>query len=122
MKILANENLPASFIHALRAKGHDVLSAKESMRSEADMVLLARAQSEGRVVVTQDKDFGELAFRHRLPAACGVVLFRLSGDDPDADISRMIAVVDSRPNWSGLFAVATNDRVRVRPLPKAGSP
>jgi predicted nuclease of predicted toxin-antitoxin system len=122
MKILAHENLPASVIRSLRDRGHDVLSAKESMRSEADDVILARAQSEERLVVTQDKDFGELAFRYGLPASCGVILFRLSGDDPDAEIARMVAVIESQADWSGQFAVATDDRVRVRPLPGTGTP
>ena len=54
-----------------------MLSVKESMRSVQDDVILSRAQAEQRVVVTHDKDFGELAFRARLPASCGVVLFRL---------------------------------------------
>src|SRR5690242_4444196 len=44
-----------------------------------DRDVLARAHSEARLVVTFDKDFGELAVRHRLPAASGVVPFRLHG-------------------------------------------
>lgn len=117
MMILANENLPGSAIAALRAAGHDVLWAKESLRGEPDDVVLTRAQSEGRLVVTQDKDFGELAFRFGLPARCGVILLRLTGDDPDADIARMLAVIGERLDWTGQFAVATDDRIRVRPLP-----
>jgi hypothetical protein len=39
---------------------------------------LERAQREGRVVMTFDKDFGELAFRHGLAASVGVVLFRIT--------------------------------------------
>jgi hypothetical protein len=50
-----------------------VLSVKESMRSEEDDVILARAQAEDRIVVTHDKDFGELAFRCHLPASFGVI-------------------------------------------------
>jgi hypothetical protein len=78
--------------------------------------ILARAQAESRIVVTQDKDFGELAFRRGLPAQCGVILFRLGGNKPDADNHRMVEVVESRTDWAGQFAVATDDRVRMRPL------
>ena len=49
------------------------------MRSVADDAILARAQTEERIVVTHDKDFGELAFRSQLPASSGVILLRLSG-------------------------------------------
>lgn len=63
MMLIANENLPATAVQGLRDRGHDVLSVKESMRGMDDAAILARAQSESRLVVTQDKDFGELAFR-----------------------------------------------------------
>jgi predicted nuclease of predicted toxin-antitoxin system len=76
MRFLVNENVTATVIRGLRDRGHDVLSVKESMRSEKDEAVLARAQADQRVVVTHDKDFGELAFRSKLPASCGVVLFR----------------------------------------------
>ncbi len=118
MRLLTNENIPESAVGALRDRGHDVLAVKESMRGADDQAILARAQIESRLVVTQDKDFGELAFRLGLPAEGGIVLFRLAGDDPDADIRRMVEVIDSRTDWAGQFAVATDDRIRMRPLPQ----
>jgi hypothetical protein len=85
-------------------------------------VVLGRAQAEARLVITQDKDFGELAFHRRLPATCGIILFRLDGEDPDEDIARMVAAVESRLDWAGHFAVVTGDSIRLRPLPAADSP
>jgi predicted nuclease of predicted toxin-antitoxin system len=82
MRFLVNENVTATVIQELRQRGHDVLSAKESMRAEQDDVILARAQAEQRIVVTHDKDFGELAFRSQLPSSCGVILCRLAGSTP----------------------------------------
>lgn len=67
MRILANENITGSVIEELRQRGHDVLAVKESMRGEQDDVILARAQAEERILITQDKDFGELAFRSHWP-------------------------------------------------------
>jgi predicted nuclease of predicted toxin-antitoxin system len=118
MRILANENIAGTVIRMLREHGHDMLSAKESMRSEPDEAVLARAQAETRLVVTQDKDFGELAFRWGLEASCGVILFRLSGSTPEQDNQRMIEVIEGRTDWAGQFAVVTDDRIRFRPLPK----
>jgi len=77
MRVLVNENIAATVIQELRHRGHDVLSAKESMRGAPDDVILARAQAEKRLLITQDKDFGELARVSGLPAACGVNLFRM---------------------------------------------
>jgi hypothetical protein len=121
MLLLVDENVPRIIIAELRHRGHDVLSAKESLRGDDDETILARAQVEMRIVITQDKDFGELAFRIGLPASCGVILFRLNGEDPDVDHLRMLEVIDSRTDWAGLFAVATNERLRIRPLPAASS-
>jgi predicted nuclease of predicted toxin-antitoxin system len=117
MRFVVNENITGTVIRELRHRGHDVLSVKESMRSERDEVILARAQAEQRIVITHDKDFGELAFRSRLPASCGVILFRLAGNDPDTDNRRILAAVESRADWEGRFAVVTDDRIRMRPLP-----
>jgi hypothetical protein len=54
MRFLANENIPAAVVIALRDGGHDVVSVKESMRGADDRVVLARAQTEQRVVLTCD--------------------------------------------------------------------
>ncbi len=80
MRFLVNENVAGTVIRQLRQRGHDVLSVKETMRSETDQAVLATAQADERIVVTNDKDFGELAFRSELPASCGVILLRLSGN------------------------------------------
>jgi predicted nuclease of predicted toxin-antitoxin system len=60
---IVNENVSGSVIRTLRDRGHDVVSVKESLRGAADPHILAQAQADERVVVTHDKDFGELAFR-----------------------------------------------------------
>jgi predicted nuclease of predicted toxin-antitoxin system len=121
MRNLANENVTRTVIEGLRAKGHDVLSVKESLRGKNDEVILARAQTEKRVVLTHDKDFGELAFRIGLPAECGVLLMRLAGTDPTADNKRALDAIESRTDWEGHFAVISVDRIRMRPLPTGSS-
>ena len=83
MRLLVNENVTGTVIEELRQRGHDVFSVKESMRAAKDDVILAHAQAEQRILITYDKDFGELAFRGQLPSTSGVILFRLSGPDPD---------------------------------------
>jgi predicted nuclease of predicted toxin-antitoxin system len=117
VRILANENFPGPVIRELRQRGHDVVSVKESMRSASDPEVLARAQDEGRLVVTFDKDFGELAYRYGLPASSGVILFRLTGSSPEADNARALAALESGIDWVGCFSVVSDDRIRVRPLP-----
>ena len=120
MRLLANENFPGPVVRELRNRGVDVAWVKEDMRGARDPDILGRAQREGRTVVTLDKDFGELAVRSQLPAACGVLLFRLTGSSPQHDNARMVAAVMSRPDWLGCFAVIQDDRIRIRPLPRLG--
>jgi predicted nuclease of predicted toxin-antitoxin system len=60
MRFLADENVPGPVVGALRGRGHDVVWIKELMPGAEDAVVLELAQSERRVVVTADTDFGEL--------------------------------------------------------------
>ena len=78
MRLLANENFPLDAVEALRADGHNVAWIREDSRGISDDKVLLRAQEENRIVVTFDKDFGELAFRSKLPAQSGVILFRIT--------------------------------------------
>ena len=121
MRIIANENVSSTVIRDLRDRGHDVLAVKELMWSETDPTILARAQAELRVVLTHDKDFGELAFQYGLSARCGVILLRLAGTDRDSDNRRVIEVLESRSDWEGQFSVVEQHRVRIRPLPDVKS-
>ena len=77
-RLLANENVPGAAIAALRQQGHDVAWVREDAPGSPDPEVLDRAQRENRVVVTFDKDFGELAVRVGLAASVGVVLFRIT--------------------------------------------
>lgn len=76
-RYLANENFPGVMVSLLRNQGHDVLYAAETLVAAADRLVLETALSQDRVVLTFDRDFGELVFRHRKPPAPGIVLFRL---------------------------------------------
>lgn len=116
MRMIANENITGAVVRELRRRGHDVLSVKESMRGADDISVLRRAEDERRLIITYDKDFGELAFRHGHLAMCGVILFRLMGVTPSADQRRLLDVIDSRTDWIGHFSVVTDDRIRMRSL------
>ena len=73
MLFLANENFPGEAVEALRREGHDVAWVRIDAPGISDEEVLKRAQIDNRVVLTFDKDFGELALRAGLPAACGVI-------------------------------------------------
>ncbi len=116
MRFLADENIPERMVEALRRLDHDVTWVHLEAPGSVDERVLERAASEGRVLVTADKDFGELAFRQRLPATSGVILLRVRGS-AEARTAALVAAVEAREDWTGQFAVVANDRVRVTPLP-----
>lgn len=117
-RLLANENVPAAVIAALRAGGHDVAAMQEDGAGFPDELVLARALTEGRVLLTFDKDFGELAFRQGLTATPGVILLRPRLRSPDYLVRFTQAVLNQGHSWEGHFVVAGEGRMRIVPLPK----
>jgi predicted nuclease of predicted toxin-antitoxin system len=117
MDFLANENFPGEAINALREAGHNVVWIRTEAPGIGDKEVLARARQENRILITFDKDFGELAFRAKLPAASGIVLFRIATPSA-AHIARVaVASLNSRTDWAGHFSVIEDDRIRMTPLP-----
>ncbi len=68
MRFLANENFPADAVSALRDQEHDVAWIRTDSPGISDLEVLDRAQREDRILITFDKDFGEPAFRLKLPS------------------------------------------------------
>lgn len=119
MRFLANENMPGDTVEALRAAGMDVAWVRKEAPGMGDPEVLAWAMREGRILLTFDKDFGELAFASDLPATCGIVLFRLPMPrSPDAG-AMLAHLIMARTDWAGHFSVIEPGRVRLRALPSA---
>ncbi len=118
MRFLANENFPEDAVIALRQLGHDVIWVRTDAPGSGDVEILAWAQAENRILITFDKDFGELAFQSNLPASSGVILFRISAPS-SSHIARVESqVIESRTDWAGNFSVIEDQRIRMRPLPE----
>jgi predicted nuclease of predicted toxin-antitoxin system len=117
MRLLADENVPAVAVEHLRQRGHDIAWIRADMRGADDEVVIGRAVAERRILLTFDKDFGYLAFRLRVPASCGIVLFRIPPSSP-TDVARTaVAVLESRSDWGGHFSVIEESRIRMTRLP-----
>ncbi|CCE11189.1 Genome sequencing data, contig C279 (fragment) [Bradyrhizobium sp. STM 3843] len=78
--------------------------------------MLSMAVRDGRVLLTFDKDFGELAKNSSLPPHCGVVLFRIPMPPADQAGQRLADLLLSRQDWAGHFSVIEPGRIRMRPL------
>jgi hypothetical protein len=116
VRLLADENFPFAAVRALQEAGHDVVWIGTAAPGSSDLEVLARTAREGRVLITFDKDFGELARSASLPLTCGVVLFRIPMPRP-ADVGRRLTdPVTARDDWAARFSIIEPGRVRMRPL------
>lgn len=116
MKFLADECCDFATVDALRDAGHDVLYVMESLRGATDNVILERAYAEDRILLTEDKDFGELVYRLRRPAY-GVILMRFAVNEITLKIPGLRALLDSEADRiPGAFTVLDPIKVRIRPL------
>ena len=116
MRWLADENIHSAIVRELRTAGHDVVYAAEVSRQTSDHSLVEQAFSEGRIVLTEDKDFGEIVFRDRKPSA-GVVLLRMSASHWSAKWASLLAVIAQ--HGEGLlmqYTVIDDGKVRSQPL------
>jgi predicted nuclease of predicted toxin-antitoxin system len=115
VKLLADEGAEAPTVTRLRSDGHDVThDVTELAPGIADDAVLELANAEERVLLTTDKDFGELVFRlRRLPL--GVLLLRLAGIGQEARaeiVSQVIAAHGEQ--MTGAFTVVSPAAVRIR--------
>jgi predicted nuclease of predicted toxin-antitoxin system len=120
LRILANENIPGDAVTLLRQRGHDVAWIRTDSPGASDNANLARAVAEQRLLLTFDKDFGELVFRRGQKASCGIVLFRFTISSSSAAAITIANILESRSDWAGQFSVVTDRRIRITPLPVGG--
>lgn len=116
MRFLADECCDGGLVTALRDEGHDVFYVPELIAGATDEVVLGCAFDEERILLTEDKGFGELVYRMRLPAH-GIVLMRFDVADRERKIPRiqeLLAYYGER--LRGLFITLEADKIRARPL------
>jgi predicted nuclease of predicted toxin-antitoxin system len=108
----------ARILQFLRERGHDATRiAGDYPTALTDRAVLTLAHAEQRILITDDRDFGELVFRLQRPHA-GVIFLRL-GEEADlaAKIARLDYVLTHYADRLDQFLVVTSHRVRIRPRP-----
>lgn len=118
MYFLANENFPFDAVEALRQNGHDVAWIRVDSPGISDPEVLSRAQKENRILLTFDKDFGELAFRSKLSATTGIILFRIKAPSGAVVAEKVVRAISLREDWHGHFSVIEDDKIRMRTFRK----
>lgn len=117
MHLLADENVPVPSIRLLRNAGHVVEAMIELAPGTSDIVVLSHARQHGQILITFDRDFGELVYHRGSPAPAGIIYLRLSPADPE-EAGRVLVDLFSveELQMEGRFTVVDTDRIRQRPL------
>ena len=104
MKFITDENLGIKVPDYLKDLGFDIVSVAQIARGDPDKKVLEIANKQGRILITLDKDFGELVFKEKLIHA-GVILLRLKDESVDNKKRVLSKALRSKRNFQGKFMV-----------------
>lgn len=120
MKFLVDESVEYPLVLYLRNLGFDTLSVAENFPSFEDEEILKIANKEKRIIITNDKGFGELIFYQKKKHQ-GVILFRLKGEDASSKISRLDTILKKfKRKLKEKFVVITQTKIRFRKMTLLG--
>lgn len=104
MKFIADENLGSEVPKFLRSLGIDIISAADMAAGKPDPDILLLANNQQRILITLDKDFGELVFKEGLIHS-GVILLRLRDESIDNKKKILLKILKSKQEFTGRFTV-----------------
>jgi len=116
LSLLADENIDQRLVSSLRLAGIFVYSAAESSPGISDEEVMRLSENLSAMILTDDKDFGEIVFRKQRSCR-GIVLLRLAGVDYSRKADHVIKVIGRYGSeMICKFVVITAERVRIRKL------
>lgn len=112
---VADENFDFAVVRQLRNNGFSVIAIAESFSSIPDTQVLQIALDRQAILLTEDKNFGELVHRLRMNH-CGILLVRLLKLDSAEKSKRVMDVIMNQGNeLMYSFSVLSNEQLRIRP-------
>ena len=118
MRFLANENIPLPSIRLLRQAGYDITAIIEDSPGIPDTSVLARAADEQRIILTFDRDYGELIYRQRLRSPSGIIYLRFQPQTPTEPAEVLLNLFQRKDlEFQQRFTVVSRDQIRQRNLP-----
>lgn len=116
MKFLTDENIGINVVKFLRSR-YNVLSVVEeqNLRGVEDNFLISLANKEKRIIITLDKDFGELVFQ-KLKKSFGIILLRLNNERENNVIKVLSQLLTLKQNFAGKFILVSEDNIRIRAI------
>ncbi len=114
LKLLADENIPARAIELLRAAGYDLLSIRESAPGVPDEEVLRLAVAQDRILVTFDRDYGELVFRIGQEAPQSIFYLRFDPTSASAVSDVVLALLADPSAVAGSMVIVSSQGIRRR--------
>ena len=118
MKILADENIPIEIVLALRQENHDVYWIREKDAGASDITVIQKARLQKRILLTFDKDFGELVYHAGVEASVGIILLRVQPRSKSWLMQFVCGLFEKNIPWKSHFAVVSESHIRLLPLPE----
>lgn len=116
MKFVADEGVDFSIVVSLREAGYVVKYIAEDQKGISDIKVLNHANNLNHILITRDKDFGELVFRDK-KVHSGIILERLGALNSKEKASLVLEVVNNyKSELIGSFTVITVNKIRIRKL------
>lgn len=114
LQFLADESCDFGVVRALRAEGYDVVALTEITTRSLDDEVIAQSFNEDRILLTEDKDFGQLVFASRADSA-GVILIRFPGNARKTLQATIVKLIREQGNAiRNAFVVVQPGHIRVR--------
>ncbi|WP_165940131.1 DUF5615 family PIN-like protein [Dyadobacter psychrotolerans] len=114
--ILADENIDHKLIKELRLAGFDVFSIYESRRGSPDESIIEMSRNPPKIILTEDKDFGEWVYAHNVKDI-SVLFLRYHFKDTDSIVKILLELLSKqRENLFGHFTTVTIHKIRSRPF------
>jgi predicted nuclease of predicted toxin-antitoxin system len=116
MKFLADVNIEKPIVDEMRKMGYDITWVTEINYYLEDIEIFKLAKNENRILLTNDKDFGEIVFRQRLTPA-GIILFRIKGQDVREKVKSLKKLLTFyKDKIARHFVVVTKEKIRFIPV------
>lgn len=112
MRFLVDESTGRRFNALLKRENSDTIYVGDILRGCSDDTVLTRAEIEKRILITDDKDFGELIFRLEKPSS-GVVLFR-SSTNPDERVKILLNIIRTGEKLESCFVTIRENKYKIR--------
>ena len=120
MKFLANENIPAPSVQLLRQAGFEVAYIADEVSGIDDAAVLQLACDEQRIILTFDRDYGELIFKLHYPSPAGIIYLRFEPEFSTHPGEVLLKLLKNMSiHWLHHFSVVEDEyHIRQRLLPK----